>query len=417
VRNFKILSLVLSIIIITAGCSKKNIPMQMGDYTSTFNRDIETLASDKMEGRETGQPGEQMAADYIKGRMVALGVKPYNGKDYTHGFEKIIKANPHDAAPSPDDTKIMGKNVVGMIDNGASGFIVVGAHYDHLGYGQEGSLYTGPKAIHNGADDNASGVAMMLALGEQLKKNGITEKHNIILIGFSGEEKGLWGSNAFAKDHPEICGEASFMINMDMVGRLNAEKKLAINGTGTSPLFTEKLNSLNKYGLDLVMSESGVGPSDHTSFYLSDVPALHFFTGQHEDYHKPSDDADKINYEGMQTLTDYIYNLIMSLDKEDDLPFTKTKDESQVSPKFEVTLGVIPDYLFSDKGMRIDGVREGRPAEKAGIVKGDVVIKMGEVEIVDMMSYMKGLASFKPGQTVVVTILREGKEMEKEVTF
>lgn len=416
-RNFKILTLALSIIIITAGCSKKNIPMEVGDYISTFTKDIETLASDKMEGRETGQPGEQMAADYIQGRMVAIGVKPYDGMKYTHGFQKVIKANPHDAGPNPDDTKINGKNVVGMIDNGASGYIVIGAHYDHLGYGQEGSLYTGPKAIHNGADDNASGVAMMLALGEQLKKNGITEKHNIILIGFSGEEKGLWGSNAFAKDHPEICGEASFMINMDMVGRMNKEKKLAINGTGTSPLFAERLKSLNKYGLDLVMSESGVGPSDHTSFYLSDVPALHFFTGQHEDYHRPSDDADKINYAGMQTLTDYIYNVVMSLDKEDDLPFTKTKDESQESPKFEVTLGVVPDYLYSDKGMRIDGVREGRPADNAGILKGDVVIKMGEMEIVDMMSYMKGLASFKPGQTVVVTILREGKEVEKEVTF
>ena len=159
------------------------------------------------------------------------------------------------------------------------------------------------------------------------------------------------------------------------------------------------------------------GPSDHTSFYLSDVPALHFFTGQHEDYHRPSDDADKINYSGMQLLTEYIYDLVMSLDEEDDLPFTKTKDESQETPRFEVTLGVIPDYLYSDKGMRIDGVREGRPAEKAGIVKGDIVIKMGDMEIVDMMSYMRGLSSFKPGQTVVVTILREGKEMEMEVTF
>ena len=391
--------------------------MDMTDYTASITMDIETLASDEMEGRETGQRGEQMAAEYIQKRMVGMGVKPYDGQSFFHGFEKVIRANPHSTEPSPDDTKINGKNVVGIIDNGAKGNIVIGAHYDHLGYGLQGSLYMGPKAIHNGADDNASGVAMMLALGEQLMKNGISEKHNIILIGFSGEEKGLWGSNAFAKDHPEICGEASFMINMDMVGRLGAEKKLAINGTGTSPVFDQKLKDLNSHNFDLVMSESGVGPSDHTSFYLEDVPALHFFTGQHEDYHRPSDDADKINYKGMQMLTEYIYSLVMDLDKEDDLPFTKTKDESQDTPDFKVTLGVIPDYLYSDKGMRIDGVREDRPAQKAGIVKGDIVVKMGDLEIVDMMSYMKGLSSFEPGQTVVVTILRDGKEMEMKVTF
>jgi hypothetical protein len=417
IKAFKF-SLVLVIAMCMVQCSKKMAPSAgLSNPLESFKMDIGTLADDKMEGRETGQQGESMAAEYIVKRFSNMGIPAYDGNSYFHFFEKIIKANPHDAAPSPDDTKIRGKNVVGMLDNGAPGYIVIGAHYDHLGYGQEGSLYTGPKAIHNGADDNASGVSMMLVLADHLQNNGIKEKHNFIFIGFSGEEKGLWGSNAFAKDHEEICAQASFMINMDMVGRLNEEKKVAINGTGTSPLFDERLKKVNRYGLELVMSESGVGPSDHTSFYLNDVPALHFFTGQHEDYHKPSDDADKINYEGMETLSSYIYDLVLSLDKEGDLPFTKTKDESAETPRFEVTLGVVPDYLFNGQGMRIDGVREDRPAIKAGIKKGDIVVKMGDLEVVDMMSYMKGLSSFQPGQTVTVTIIRDGKEMEKTVTF
>jgi hypothetical protein len=271
--------------------------------------------------------------------------------------------------------------------------------------------------IHNGADDNASGVSVMLALAERLMQNGVMEDHNIIFIGFSGEEKGLWGSNYYVKNASYDLGDISFMFNMDMVGRLNEERKLAINGTGTTPSFASVLNSENKYELRLVMSESGVGPSDHTSFYLENVPVLHFFTGQHKDYHKPSDDTPLLNFEGMYTIQAYLYDLVMNLDKQSDLTFVKTKDESQEAPKFKVTLGVIPDYLYDGQGMRIDGVKEGRPADNAGMEKGDVVLKMGELEIVDMMSYMKGLSQFKEGDVISVVIEREGKQITKSVKF
>jgi hypothetical protein len=207
------------------------------------------------------------------------------------------------------------------------------------------------------------------------------------------------------------------MFNMDMVGRLNSENKLAVNGTGTSPIFEKVLNDKNTMGFSLVFSASGVGPSDHTSFYLENVPVLHFFTGQHPDYHRPSDDPNLLNYDGMGKIYKYLYDMIMELDKTPDLAFVKTKDESQEAPRFKVTLGVIPDYLFDGKGMRIDGVKEGRPAQIAGIQKGDVVTKMGDVEIVDMMSYMKGLSAYNKGDQVTVIIERDGKQISKTVTF
>jgi C-terminal processing protease CtpA/Prc len=167
----------------------------------------------------------------------------------------------------------------------------------------------------------------------------------------------------------------------------------------------------------LVEKESGVGPSDHTSFYLSDIPVLHFFTGQHEDYHKPTDDQELLNYEGMYQISDYIFSIISDMDDNGKLAFKKTKNESESAPRFKVTLGVIPDYLFEGKGMRIDGVTEGKPAEKAGIVKGDVVVKMGDIDIVDMMSYMTGLSKFEKGNSTTVEVLREGKIVKTEVTF
>ncbi|MCB0841534.1 MAG: M28 family peptidase, partial [Bacteroidetes bacterium] len=213
-------------------------------------------------------------------------------------------------------------------------------------------------------------VAVMLMLAEKLKS--ANKNNNYLFIGFCGEERGLWGSNFFTKEPTLSLEDVNYMINMDMVGRLNEEKKLAINGTGTSPVWKETLEKLTNGRFDLVLSESGVGPSDHTSFYLKDIPVLHFFTGQHEDYHKPSDDVEKINFEGMEMIGNYIFSIISELDDDGELAFTKTKEEDQANtPKFSVTLGVVPDYLFDGQGMRIAGVKEGRTADNAGLLEGD----------------------------------------------
>ena len=176
------------------------------------------------------------------------------------------------------------------------------------------------------------------------------------------------------------------------------------------------MHSLNT-NFKLIEDPSGVGPSDHTSFYLNDIPVLHFFTGQHENYHKPSDDIELLNYDGMYAISDYIFDIVSELNDAEKLVFKKTKDAKKDSPRFKVTLGVMPDYMFEGKGMRIDGVTDDKPANLAGIIKGDVVIKMGDIEVDDMMGYMKGLSKFEKGNTTKVIVLRDGKEVEVEVTF
>jgi aminopeptidase YwaD len=312
-----------------------------------------------------------------------------------------------------------GHNVIAMLDNKAATTIVIGAHYDHLGMGdEENSLYRGPAAVHNGADDNASGTAMLMQLALHLKQPKYN-KSNYVFIAFSGEELGLLGSNHFVKNPTIDLKTVSCMINMDMVGRLNRdEKTLIINGAGTSPRWKTVLDSVIADGLKIKTSESGVGPSDHTSFYLQDIPSLHFFSGTHEDYHKPSDDEDKINYNGMVSIQKTILNLIERIENSGKLVFTKTNDSSnENAPRFKVTLGIIPDYAFSGEGVRADGISEGRPAEKAGMKKGDVIVQLGDYKTTDMMEYMKALGKFSKGKSTTVKVKRGNEVLELPVTF
>ncbi|RCS27790.1 M20/M25/M40 family metallo-hydrolase [Polaribacter sp. WD7] len=379
--------------------------------------DVIFLASDDLEGRQTGTKGEKIAANYISNRFIQLGLSPKGTDGYLQPFSFKSKTNPHEEIKFTEngDGRITGNNVIGFLDNTAENTIVIGAHYDHLGYGGEGSLYKDSiKAVHNGADDNASGVAVMLHLATILKDKNTN--NNYLFIAFSGEEMGLLGSNYFVKNPTIDTKKISYMINMDMVGRMKKDTTLAVYGTGTSPSFKQVLKSHND-NFKLIQNESGVGPSDHTSFYLADIPVLHFFTGQHEDYHKPSDDAEKLNYEGMELISDYIFDIISNLNNQKKLAFRKTKNESENTPRFKVGLGVIPDYLFDGKGMRIDGISENKPAQKAGLTKGDIVIKLGDSLVVNMMSYMRALSVFDKGDTTKVIVKRDEKEVEKEINF
>ena len=378
--------------------------------------DLKYLSSDKLEGRESGSKGEELAAKYIIGRFKALGIKPYLDNEYTQQFSKTIKANPHSIVPSDDDFKITGKNVIGFIDNQSNYNIVIGAHYDHLGYGHEGSLYKGPEAIHNGADDNASGVVALLELAKRLSDKE-DQKYNYIMIAFSGEEKGLLGSNFFVKSSKCDPSSINYMLNMDMVGRLNKDRQLAVYGVGTSPIWSSLLKKIKSPKFKYKIELSGVGPSDHTSFYLQDIPVLHFFTGQHSDYHKPTDDAHLVNFEGILDVTQLLENIIERLNGKSKLEFTKTKDESEDVPNFKVTLGVFPDYLFDGIGMRIDGVSEGKPAFRANLEKGDIVIKLGDHEVADMMSYMRALSKFSPGEETTVVVKRGSENISKSIQF
>jgi Zn-dependent M28 family amino/carboxypeptidase len=382
-----------------------------------MKKDVSYLASDKLEGRNTGSEGEALAAEYVANRFEKLGLAPKGTDNYYQVFTFTPQKNPH-MVSEEEVAQESGKNVIGYLDNGAPTTIIIGAHFDHLGYGGKGSgsMSTDEGQIHNGADDNASGVAMLLQLAANLK--GVADNNNYLFIAFSGEEKGLFGSNYFCKNPTIDLSRVDYMINMDMVGRLNDENSLAVYGVGTSPVWKENLERDNTYGFKLIYEESGVGPSDHTSFYLQDLPVLHFFTGQHEDYHKPSDDADKINYKGMVIIASYIYDVILDLDDEMKLEFVKTKtEESGKAPKYTVTLGVMPDYMYNDGGMRIDGVSDGGAADRAGMESGDIVVKMGDLEVTDMMTYMEGLSLFKKGDKTVVKVLRGEMYLDLDVEF
>lgn len=389
---------------------------QTADQLQQLQVDVVYLASDLLQGRETGEAGELLAAHYLSARFKEVGLQPM-GKDgdWSQPFDFKQSDNPH--AKGKGEPKV-GRNVVGYLDNGAATTIIIGAHYDHLGLGMPGaSLHSGEPAVHNGADDNASGVAAMLYLAEYLKSSP-AKSNNYLFIGFSGEELGLYGSKFFVENPTIDLSTVNYMLNMDMVGRLNEEKTLAVYGAGTSPTWKEALTKTEVAGgINIKTTDSGVGPSDHTSFYLKDMPVLHFFTGQHSDYHKPTDDSQLVNYQGIFDVSAFIIRVIEDIDGQGKLIFAKTKDEQQQGASFKVTLGVMPDYVYDGEGMRIDAVLDDRPAKQAGLQGGDIVIQIGDVEVKTIYDYMEGLSKFNKGETTTVKVKRGKKTIESKVTF
>ncbi|MBP6687625.1 MAG: M28 family peptidase [Lacibacter sp.] len=311
-----------------------------------------------------------------------------------------------------------GHNVVGYINNNAASTIIIGAHYDHLGYGEDNnSRHTGGAAIHNGADDNASGTAALLEVSRLLKTGGV-KTSNYLFIAFSGEELGLYGSKYFT-EHPTLSlNTVNYMINMDMVGRFNdSAKTITVGGIGTSPSWSTLLNE-KKPAFLIKVDSSGTGPSDHTSFYRKDIPVLFFFTGLHTDYHKPDDDFDKINYNGQLLIVKYITRLIARSSTAPKLAFTKTREQqTTTTARFTVSMGIMPDYTFSGNGVKVDGVSEGRAAQKAGLKAGDVVTKLGEFNVSSVESYMQVLSKFKKGDATKVKVKRGNDELEFDIAF
>jgi aminopeptidase YwaD len=319
------------------------------------------------------------------------------------------------------EKKRWGHNVIGFLDIGAPYTVIIGAHYDHLGYGEDGnSLYHGAeKKIHPGADDNASGTAALMELGRMLKKTkGL--RTNYLFVAFSGEESGLIGSKYFT-EHPSVAlSKISYMVNMDMIGRLNdSTHVLTIGGYGTSPQWGTLISgTLNKKIFVLNTDSSGTGPSDHTSFYLKNIPVLFFFTGIHPDYHKPTDQPDKINYIGEMEIIHLIYDITQKMDGMNKPIFAKTRDKQfGVAPAFNVTLGLMPDYSFSGSGLRIDAISEGRPAEKAGLKAGDIIVRLGNYSVISLQTYMEALSKFNRGDQTTVEFLRGKEEMKAAVQF
>lgn len=317
-------------------------------------------------------------------------------------------------------------NVIGFIEGNDTELkkevIVLGAHYDHLGYGGENSLYQGKdKKIHYGADDNASGTTGVLEIAQKLYANKETLKRSILLVCFTGEEEGLIGSTYFTNS--SIFGKLDIvtMINMDMIGRMENDK-LIINGTGTSSLWVQELDEINKrYNFTTSYIPDGYGPSDQSPFYSKNIPVLFFFTGLHTDYHKPSDTYEKINTDGQEKVSKFIYEIILNIADSDKRPeFTKvtesTEKKKETGP-VRVYVGTVPDFSSNEEGYKISGVKEGSPAEKGGIITGDLMIKFGNKEIKNIYDYTAALGEYKPGDEVEVVLKRNGEEITVKIVL
>ena len=356
-------------------------------------------------------------------------------------------------------------NVIGILEGSDPQLkqeaIVIGAHYDHLGTGGEGSLAPREGEVHHGADDNASGVAAVLELARILSAERAQVRRTIIFIAFSGEEEGLIGSN-FYVNHPVVpLAETVAMINMDMIGRLK-ENKLIIGGVGTAAEWREMIAAANtSQGMNvaasaattqagattkvsvqsvpivtgtnggtvlsrdltaapfaLTLNEDGYGPSDHSSFYAKQVPVLFFWTGTHEDYHKPSDTADKINYEGEARVIQMVLRIARAIEANQKRPtYAVAKSESTGrSMGFRVYLGTIPNYAESSDGLKLDGVRDDSPAARAGLKAGDRITRLAGREIKNVYDYTYALGEMKAGEEYEVEVVRGSETLKLKIT-
>jgi len=326
-------------------------------------------------------------------------------------------------------TRATTRNVIGLIPGrDTMRTLVLGAHYDHLGYGGPSSLAPNEHAPHVGADDNASGVAAILAAAERLgtkHRHGWKPAHTLVVTAFSGEEIGLVGSEHFTSEPPRPLETIEAMVNLDMVGRLR-DNKLQVMGVGTATELPAMVANVNDKvpdaHFDLKTSEDGYGPSDHQSFYKKNIPVLMLFTGAHSDYHKPSDTWDKINYPGLARASDYAQALVESLDVRPKLTFTKAKADA--SPGriaggggYGAYLGTIPDYMQTEGGVLLSGVRDGSPAQQAGLAANDVIVRFDGIRVDNIYDYTFALRTRKPGQEVRITVKRGGKEVDLMATL
>jgi hypothetical protein len=336
-----------------------------------------------------------------------------------------------------DVVRITGKsaNVAGLLKGSdprlSNEYVVIGAHYDHLGLGGPESLAAKPEGeIHHGADDNASGTSGLLELARSLAAERVKPKRSIVFVAFSGEELGLLGSGAYTKKPAAPLAQTVAMLNMDMIGRLR-QGSLFIGGVGTSPAWKPLIDKLNNAEapaaaagngsgsrFQLSFGQDGFGPSDHQSFYVRDVPVLFFFTGTHDDYHKPTDTADKINAEGERQVVEFVREAAVAIANEPErIAFTKVKTESKPTGRgFRVYLGTVPNYSDQSDGMKLDGVRPASPAERAGLRAGDIVVMLGKTPIKNVYDYTYALGEMRAGEEVEVVIRRDSKEMTLKIT-
>ncbi|MHB1327527.1 MAG: M28 family peptidase [Gemmatimonadales bacterium] len=387
-------------------------------------RDLKVLSADSMGGRFTGSAGGDAAARYLARRFEQVGAKPAPG-GWLHEFTMAPDLAGFRALPA-DRRPTRAANVVAMIPGTDRAlrdeYVVVGAHYDHLGDGHANSLGAAGE-IHNGADDNASGTAALIEIARRFV--AAPAGRTVVLVAFSGEEFGLLGSAAYVRSAPVSMERTVAMVNLDMVGRLRNER-LLVFGSETATEFPALLDSLNQsFRFDLNYSGDGFGRSDQQSFYLARKPVLHVFTDLHEDYHRPSDDWDKINLPGLVRVAAYTTDVVRAIaDRRAPLNFVMKAPPAHsgtaaapVSAGYGAYLGSIPDMGSGGTGVRLSGVRPDSPADKAGLTEGDVLLRIGDFEIADLQAMTDALRSYKPGDTAAVRYRRGAEERSTTVVF
>lgn len=313
-------------------------------------------------------------------------------------------------------------NVIGMLEGSdpllKKEVIIVGAHYDHLGRGGEGSGSLAPRSgdIHYGADDNASGTAGVLELARFFSKQKPRPRRTIVFMAFGGEEEGLLGSNYYV-NHPLLpLANTVAMINMDMIGRMK-DSKLVVGGVGTAKEWRDIMAADTEKAFQLTLNEDGFGPSDHSSFYAKQIPVLFFWTGTHTDYHKPSDTFEKINYEDEARILALVARIVNQLDTADKrLTYTTAKaDATPRTGGFRVFLGTIPSYADSNDGLLLDGVRDDSPAAKAGLKAGDRILKIGTRDIKNVYDYTAALGEMKAGEEYAIEVMRGTEKLSLKI--
>jgi hypothetical protein len=330
---------------------------------------------------------------------------------YANGISEIIRE------------KSLTRNVVmileGQDEKLKNEYVIMGAHFDHLGMGGAGSSSRAPDtiAVHHGADDNASGVSMMLELAEKFAKTKGSNKRSIIFIAFSAEEMGLLGSKYFVENPGIDLSKANVMINLDMIGRLHEDNSLQIGGIGTADRLRDIVLSLSDTLLvKHTFAEEGYGPSDHSSFYGKDIPVLFYSTGAHLDYHTPADTYEKLNYKAMVKISDLVFNVARELaNSADRLQFRESGPKADVSRTMRrkgITLGIMPDFAGNVKnGLRADFVTPGKPAALGGMKKGDIITSIDGKQVNNIQDYMYRLNQLKHGQIITVEVLRDDKKV------
>jgi hypothetical protein len=388
---------------------------QQSKDTTTLVQHIEFLASPENEGRLTGSYGELNTAEYLEERLEELGAQPISC-GMIRPFRFVYE---HKTIEGVKSDSLSGLNVVGFIDHQKEKTLLIGAHYDHLGKNEYGSgrhpHQTGE--IHFGADDNASGVAAVLDLARLLTTTKEEHASNYIIAFFSGEELGLQGSKKLVNELKDMGMPLAFMLNFDMVGRLDTLNQLYFEGVGSGHVLDSLIHAINRdYHFKAQLHVSGVGASDYTPFYLDSIPVLGITTGVHQDYHTINDTPEKINYKGMLDIIDYSYDLIQSIARTDiryqETPIPTTRSRSSL----KVTLGIMPGYGASN-GLLIEAVMDDKPAKKAGLQRGDEIIGIDQCTVHSIHDYMDCLSHYDQGDTVVIRYLRDNKEQELTLTF